>query len=174
MPTTLSRPNRYPATCVRCRGNIPAGEGLLVRLDDGSWGADHPDQCPDKPVIAATPVQRADRDGIYRTTDGTIYKVQQARQGSGRLYAKRLTPTTCRDRHCGHPTTTQPDGTHVHGHFTYEAGAIHRLTADQRLTADTAATFGKLYGFCVACGADLTDETSIALGIGPVCRKKWF
>lgn len=28
-------------------------------------------------------------------------------------------------------------------------------------------------GRCMCCGAELTDEVSIALGIGPVCGKRW-
>lgn len=174
MTTTLSRPNRYAATCIRCRGHVPAGKGLLARTDTGTWAADHDGDCPDKPMAIATPVKLVDRDGIYLADDGTIYKVVQARQGSGRLYAKRLRMTACEDRNCGHPTAVGVDGQHRHGHFEYAAGAIHGLRDDQRLERDAAASFGKLYGCCMACGADLTDETSIARGIGPICASKWF
>lgn len=173
MSTTLDKPNRYAATCVRCRGRIPAQQGLLARTDDGKWAADHIGECPDKPTVALAPVEMANRDGIYRHPDGTIYKVQQARQGSGRLYAKRLVITTCPDPACGHPTTTQPDGSHAHGHFVYAAGAIGTLQAAWRLEADAAAAFGQLYGICAMCGADLTDEKSIARGIGPRCAERF-
>lgn len=161
MPTTLTRPNRYPAHCIRCHARIPAGQGLLARADDGSWAADHDGPCPEKPVVAATPRHLVDHDGIYRTDDGTIYKVQHAKTGSGRLYAKRL------------HLTPHPDGT-TSGTFHYAAGTIHTLRDDQRLTATEAAAFGALYGVCVACGRDLTDENSIAAGIGPICARKYF
>lgn len=39
----------------------------------------------------------------------------------------------------------------------------------ERLTLEQAQEFGRLYGVCGICGATLTDETSIAAGIGPVC-----
>lgn len=153
MSTTLARPNRYAASCVRCGARIAGGAGLLARTDDGTWAADHDGPCPERPTIIATPVRRVDHDGIYRDEDGTIWKVQEARQGSGRLYAKRL----------------DEDGT-----FTYVPGAIHTLRADQRMTAEQAREYGALYGRCCACGRDLTDEDSIARGIGPVCARKYF
>jgi hypothetical protein len=169
MTTTLNRPNRYAGTCIRCNGHIPAGEGLLARTDTGAWAVDHDGPCPDKPTAAAEPVRRVEHDGIYLTDDGTIYKVQQARQGNGRLYAKRLQLDPCTLTDCGHPTITDEHGTHWHGHFVYAPGAIHNLRADQQMTADDARAFGRLYGVCARCGADLTDETSIAAGMGPIC-----
>ncbi len=160
---TLSRPNAYPANCIRCSGRIAAGQGLLARTADGKWAADHPADCPPKPTVIAQPptVQRVTQDGIYRDpADGVIYKVQIAKQGSGNLYAKRL-----------HVTPTE-DG--WKGTFRYAAGAIHTLRAEWRLSLDDARAFGALYGVCVACGADLTDEKSIANGIGPICGAKYF
>jgi hypothetical protein len=91
-------------------------------------------------------------DGMYRTPDGTIWKVQRAVHGSGQLYAKRL--------------TVEPGQT---GTFTYEPGAIRRLRPENRMTLEDAKAFGKLYGVCCQCGRTLTDEVSIADGIGPVC-----
>lgn len=91
--------------------------------------------------------------GIYRTADGTIYKVQRSRE-SGNLYAKRL---------------------NVAGRgFTYAQGAIYLLTADDRLTLDEAKAFGFEFGICCVCGAELSDPKSVAQGIGPVCAKRWF
>lgn len=160
MPQTLTRPNRYAAECIRCGGRIRAGEGLLVRTDNGGWAADHPADCPPKLDAAPEPVRHVTEDGIYRRpTDGAIFKVQIAKQGSGRLYAKRL------------EVTPGADGERATATFTYVAGAIHTLRADWKVTADEAAKFGALYGLCMACGRDLTDENSIARGIGPVCAK---
>lgn len=90
--------------------------------------------------------------GMYRTPDGTIWKVQLAVHGSGKPYAKRLVVEP------GQPGT-----------FVYEPGAITRLRADHRMTLDDAKAFGALYGVCCQCGRTLTDEGSIADGIGPVC-----
>lgn len=104
-------------------------------------------------VAATGPVT----DGMYRVGED-IFKVQKAVNGSGHLYAKRLIV----------------DGTT--GRFEYEAGAIRRLTTADKMTLEDAAAFGKLYGVCCVCGRTLTDEESIAAGIGPVCghrMKEW-
>ena len=37
----------------------------------------------------------------------------------------------------------------------------------------TLRSHGKASGNCSACGRLLTEETSVALGIGPVCRARW-
>lgn len=164
MTTTLERPNRYAATCIRCGGRVPANAGHLARTHNGSWAADHIGDCPtDKPmsIAAPSPTTLVDQDGIYRTDDGTIYKAQRAVvEGSGRLYAKRLV------------ITEQPDGTRK-GRFVYAPGAIHTLRDDQRLTREEAAAFGRLYGVCVRCGSPLTDEDSIARGMGSTCAGKF-
>jgi hypothetical protein len=41
------------------------------------------------------------------------------------------------------------------------------------MTLEQAQEFGKNFGICVRCGALLTDDVSIAQGMGPVCIKKW-
>jgi hypothetical protein len=89
-------------------------------------------------------------DGMY-LKDDVVYKVQIAKHGSGRLYAKTLTE---------------------HG-FEYAPGAIRQLRPEHRMTLDQAKEYGKLYGVCCQCGTELTDETSIANGIGPVCARKF-
>lgn len=180
MTQTLTRPNRYPATCIRCTGRIEAGDGLLARTEDGKWAADHPADCPPKPMAIAhpQPVARVQQDGIYVTADGTIYKVQIAKQGSGNLYAKRLNLTPCTDPACARcdGSGVMPDAATpcMKGRFVYAAGAVHTLRADQRMSEQDARAFGALYGICCACSADLTDERSIAAGIGPICGAKYF
>lgn len=90
--------------------------------------------------------------GIYRTEDGTVYKVQQARS-SGNFYAKRLNVETQK--------------------FEYEAGAIRKVTAADRLTLEQAKEFGHQFGVCINCAATLTDPKSVEAGIGPVCAKRF-
>jgi hypothetical protein len=81
-----------------------------------------------------------------------IYKVQIAVHGSGRPYAKRL----------------YADG------FAYEQGGMRRIAeAGRKMTLDEAQSYGKLYGVCCKCGRTLTDENSIAAGIGPICAGKF-
>lgn len=91
-------------------------------------------------------------EGMYRTADGQIYKVVHAVHGSGHLYAKRLDVDTRT--------------------FEIERGAVSKLSMADRMTAEDAAEFGHLYGFCVRCAATLTDEASIERGMGPVCASK--
>jgi hypothetical protein len=92
-------------------------------------------------------------EGMYRDPDGAIFKAQRTRQHD-RLYAKRL--------------VVRPDG----GTFEFESGLIRRIRPEWRMTVEEAAQFGKLYGWCCVCGAKLTDEKSIAAGIGPVCASR--
>lgn len=90
-------------------------------------------------------------DGIY-TYQGDIVKVQHAVHGSGRQYAKRLIAGTTS--------------------WEYAPGLIRSLTAADALTLDRAREYGALYGVCAVCGRTLTDEDSIAAGIGPVCAAR--
>lgn len=89
-------------------------------------------------------------EGVHML-DGTYYKVQQARQGSGRLYAKEWTGSGW--------------------NYIGRRDAFQRLTEDTKVTQEQAAEFGRLYGICCFCSADLTDERSIAVGYGPVCGR---
>jgi hypothetical protein len=102
-------------------------------------------------------------DGMYRTPDGEIYKIQTAIYGSGRIYAKKLVELA-------EPRELKK-GVRTH-EFAYEAGALRKLTAEMRMTADEAAEWGKLYGTCCRCGLALTDEKSIDRGLGPICKDK--
>lgn len=95
------------------------------------------------------PAAPAITEGMW-LLDGDVIKVQVAKLGSGNLYAKRL----------------------VEGTFVYEAGLIRRMANATRMTVEQAGEFGKLYGMCIVCGRPLTDEFSIANGIGPVCAGK--
>ena len=96
---------------------------------------------------AAAPVA-LDKVGIYRH-EGVLYRVRKSK--AGRLYAESW------------------DGEA----FTYDAGAVYRLLAGERLTAAEVASLGHLTGVCWVCFRKLTDAKSIAAGIGPVCVKKY-
>lgn len=98
----------------------------------------------------AAPEPQRPADGVYYAdTDGTIiiYKVKTS--GQGNAYAVQL------DR----------DGSWVYC-------GQRPFAALKPLDLDTARQFGQLYGMCGVCGRTLTDETSIAAGIGPVCAGK--
>ena len=120
---------------------------LASKAREAKWAAERQ---PVERKVEAEPLTH----GMYRK-DGVIYKVQKAVHGSGHLYAKVLIV----------------DGP-GEGHFEYAQGAVRTLTAADRMTAEEAAEFGRLYGMCIVCGATLTDEESIERGIGPICRGK--
>lgn len=120
---------------------------------------------PRAAVATAAPAPRATTPaltecGMYRTEDGTLYKVQKAR-GSEHLYAKKLT-------RIGGERLTENNEV-VRWEFVYERGALYRLTPAMRLTLEQAKAFGIQYGVCCVCGAFLKDATSVAQGIGPIC-----
>jgi hypothetical protein len=42
------------------------------------------------------------------------------------------------------------------------------------MSMEQAAQQGHMLGFCIRCGATLTDPKSVTDGIGPVCKTYWF
>lgn len=120
---------------------------------------------PQKTGSAATSRNWVTEDGMYRTPDGEVYKVQFAIHGSGRLYAKKLVERE-------EPKTHKNGKVSTH-EFVKETGAIRKLTADMKMTLAQAKEWGALYGTCCRCGTQLTDEKSIADGIGPICGDKF-
>lgn len=100
--------------------------------------------------------------GMYRSADGSIFKVQRSQQGG--LYAMRLTPIN------GQRMSEINDV--VAWKFVYERGAIRQLRATDKLTLEQAREFGIRYGVCCVCSTTLTDATSVARGIGPVCERR--
>lgn len=94
--------------------------------------------------------------GMYRTADGTFYRVHESRE-TGRLYAKRMVWDML--------TESKP-------RFEYDRGAVYRLSASDRLSIADARAWGVETGVCCVCGAFLTDAKSVARGIGPVCEGK--
>ncbi|ADX31967.1 hypothetical protein TPA2_gp53 [Tsukamurella phage TPA2] len=122
-----------------------------------------------QPRKAAKPVAEAMLDEVMGTTgeiaDGfyeftydrgqvAIAKVVRAVHGSGHQYAKQLNPET--------------------GQFEYVGGLLAEVRqSGVPLTLERAKELGHLYGRCIRCGRTLTDEGSIAAGIGPVCAGKF-
>lgn len=90
-------------------------------------------------------------EGIYRNNLG-IFRVK-TNVGNGRRYAEKLDIETQK--------------------FEYYKGAVTRLRPETRLTLEEAKAFGAMYGFCVACGRTLSNEYSIAAGLGPICASKF-
>lgn len=66
-----------------------------------------------------------------------------------------------------------------------EPGVFHSvrdITEEQRVAVIEAAKdplvaaveYGRATGVCACCGRELTDDASVAAGIGPVCKQKFF
>ena len=94
-------------------------------------------------------------EGFYHNTLG-VFKVK-TNQNTNRRYASKL--------------TKHADGSHT---WEYAKGAVTRLQPQTRLTEEVAAKFGALYGKCICCFRQLDNDESIRLGIGPICREKYF
>jgi hypothetical protein len=92
-------------------------------------------------------------EGLYEV-DGVVYKVQLAKaNGSGAPYAKVMDKET--------------------GDFSYVGKRpFSILTADKKMSREQAGAYGKLYGKCIRCGRELTDEFSIENGLGKICYGK--
>ena len=65
----------------------------------------------------------------------------------------------------------------VEGRFTRsrdcDADAEARIVAACADPHAAAVAYGKRTGVCSCCGRELTNELSVSLGIGPICREKW-
>ena len=105
-------------------------------------------------------------DGMYvRATDGVIFKVYRTR--AGHAAAKRAEVTV---------VGVNDEGKTVYeAEMVYEGKApLHTLDASMRMGMDEARQFGALYSCCCMCGETLSNELSIALGIGPWCGGREF
>lgn len=110
-------------------------------------------------------VYRCAEDGLY-VMDGEVYMVIKAIYGSGRPYAKKLTPMS-------EPRQLANGKIRTHA-FTKATGAINKIRPEMRMTEEQAAHFGQLYGACVRCGMTLTREESKNRAMGSTCWSKTF
>lgn len=90
--------------------------------------------------------------GFYNHDD-KVYKVVVSPQ-TGNTYAKVFTPDNG---------------------WVYAQGAVKTLAqaSAPALTLEEAKKYGRIYGVCIVCSRTLTDEGSIAAGIGPICADKF-
>lgn len=101
--------------------------------------------------------------GVYRL-DGTIYVVRENRTNT-RVHARRLIEI-------GGRRLTEAD-TVVQIEFEYAPEVLHQLRSEHMMTLEEARPFIIRYGRCIACGAVLSDATSVERGVGPVCIRKF-
>ena len=123
---------------------------------------------------AAATSNRVTEDGVYRDANGDLFKCVHNQSGS-HMYAKKLVATgnmrdvSIKDKKTKEVRVEQRED----WVWSYDSGAIRTLTADMRLSLEEAQAFGRLTGTCCVCGAYLTDETSVANGIGPICGSRF-
>lgn len=141
--------NKFAKPCTVCSGLVDTGKGFAVQTSAG-WGTYHAvGECGQSaPAIERIEVEPK---RAYRCEDGTIaiaYTTQNGHIGIRRL-------------------VVHEDGT---GSLEYWKGGVSIVRASGTLlTQEEASSLGKLYGFCVCCGRDLSEDTSLAVGYGPVC-----
>jgi hypothetical protein len=87
-------------------------------------------------------------EGMYQVGE-TVYKVKRSQ--AGHPYAMVLTE----------------EG------FQFERGAVKKIRPEHRMTLEDAKAYGRQTGSCCQCGRELTNESSIAAGIGPICAGKF-
>lgn len=109
---------------------------------------------PARPRFARQPGAQPLSEGIYAVGD-KVFKVYPALNG-GHLLAKEL----------------ELQGLAKKPTWVYRGAATRFVQADQQMTHEQAVKFGKITGVCAMCGRTLTDESSIAAGIGPICANR--
>jgi len=160
------KPNRYSGDCRFCGGAVPAGEGLLCRVDD-RWAVEHKaGECrPAQGHTAANAGTLADvAEGHYAIestghNDLAFYRVDRPTEGdyAGRTFVKLIVG--------GKPDRNMPRS-HV-------AGILERIAADPR---EASRRYAAEIRRCARCNRQLTDEASrrdadVNGGYGPECVK---
>lgn len=139
------------------QATLPPRADIDARIIDGTLDSRTASQIIDalkSAPYAATKSVGALSAGMYRTADGTIYRIHESRE-SGNLYAKRMVWDMLLE--------DKP-------RFEYDRGAVYSLTSADRMSVEDARAWGVLTGVCCVCGAFLTDPKSVERGIGPVCE----
>lgn len=101
-------------------------------------------------TTATAPATQTITPGFYWNALG-VFRVVESDKNPGHYFAKQLNPQTHR--------------------WSYAKGAIYRLQPQTRVTLEQAKQYGVKMGSCLICGRELTDPSSVAQGIGPVCAK---
>jgi len=110
-----------------------------------------------KDKIAAMPKPAAPvvEVGYYATEKDTFFVTQS--KSTGKSYAKKWAVKY------GMKKAT----------WVYAPGVIYSLAGQTPMTLEQAKAFGHSHGYCIRCGAQLTDPKSVEAGIGPVCAGYW-
>lgn len=113
-------------------------------------------------------------DGIYQVGDD-YYMLYHTVHGANQQVAKKL--TVDEEEADFAANFEQEDGYKNEGgplgEWVYQGKSpLKRIRPEHKLSAEQAAQFGQVYGWCGRCGRTLTKEASKAAGIGPICAGK--
>lgn len=94
-------------------------------------------------------------EGLYELPDGTIYRLKTA-QRSKRMFAAKAE--------------------FIDGfvRFEYERGGMNRVKPEHKMSLERADELSLKFAQCMCCDRELSNKVSVALGIGPICRAKYF
>lgn len=141
--------NKIAKPCTLCGGFVEIGKGWSVQNNLGWRTYHHNGACGQSAPV--TDRIEVESKRAYRCEDGTIaiaYTTQ-----NGRIAVRRL--------------VVHEDGK---GSLEYWKGGVSIVRATgSLLTQDEASALGKTYGFCICCGKDLSEDTSLAVGYGATC-----
>ena|SRR6478609_6317841 len=143
--------------------DVATGSGKFISKHEASAAINALLHCPTEEVVdedTGEVLAPATEEGMYRVSDGTVYRVKRAKS-SGNLYAEEAQLVQVGVKDDGEPRYKAT--------FEWKPRLIKLLTARDRLSLEEAKRLGKLWEFCIVCGAELTDPKSIDAGIGPVC-----
>lgn len=149
--------NKFAKECSKCNGLVETGKGWAVQTDKG-WRTYHAiNECgsaqPSAPLITVEPKK------AYRCADGTV-AIAYTTQNKF-LAVRRL--------------VIDEDG---RGGLEYWKGGLSVVRATGTLLSqEEASQLGKTYGFCICCGKDLSEDTSLAVGYGATCAENngwWY
>lgn len=167
--TNTPKPNRYGGRCVNCNAWVEAGAGALAKDRNGKWAAQHLGACPEiKPAPERKPEAElpAVAEGYYalETKDEArqpvaFYRIEHGAKGGrweGFVFLSRLIGGQ------GYVPVKGPQ----------KASLLARIAEDPE---GASRLYGRTSGRCGRCNTELSDASSIAEGIGPVCATKaWF
>jgi uncharacterized protein DUF6011 len=131
------------------------------------YGFDPPAQAPVSGMSGPAEPEELEA-GVYKH-DGRLYMVKRAIHGSGKMYALHINPTcdNCGRGAKGHDAQTECDELKIR--MVMAKGMVRKIRSGEKLTRDQQAEYGRIYGFCVRCGATLTLNDSILRGMGTTC-----
>lgn len=160
------RQNKFAGPCGNCRNEVPAEAGRIEKVN-GRWTAYHLDgTCPAKAA-------ESDGEGRKSTTPPTATPDVEAGRYAveteeGHLAFYRVDRPT-EGRWAGYTFLKVQASDELHPIKGAAAKAIlTKIAVDPK---GAMLRYGLELGHCGHCGRTLTDETSRAAGIGPVCRE---